>query len=372
MKITKVETILTGWRRMFVKVHTDEGIVGLGEGGNWGFREAMAGAVHRMEEPLLGQDPMRIEYLNRQLYSRFKFGGTAIAGAISAIDIALWDIKGKYYNMPICEMLGGRVRGKVRLWGVVRGRNIQQSVESALKLKGEGYTCIRLNPTNIQEANGSFAKRQAAMSEMIHAVRDAVGDEVDMGCELHRALQPHEALDLMGRIQDCHLLFVEDPIDYENYDAIRALAQKAPVPIGVGERSFCIQDVDMLLREGSISFLRPDVCIMGGITGCKKAAAIAESHYVQVIPHIATGSVNIAASLQLAASINNFEVMEMPPAPDPEWEMIQNEVKKPFVIENGYMLLPEGPGLGIELKDNVEELNPYHEWTWNLSYNEYK
>lgn len=372
MKIVKVESILTGWRRMFVKVYTDEGIVGVGEGGNWGFREAMAGAVRRMEEPLLGQDPLRIEYLTSELYSRFKFGGTTVCGAVSAIDIALWDIKGKYFNVPVYQMLGGAVRSKIRLWGGVRGKNIAQSVESARKLKEEGYTCIRLNPTNIEEAQGSYAKRQAKMSEMIHAVREAVGLEVDIGCEIHRSLQPHESVDLMKRIEDCHLLFFEDPINYENYNTLQAVCKKAEAPIGVGERSFCIQDVDMLLREDNVSFLRPDVCIMGGITGCKKAAAIAESHYVNVIPHIATGSINVAASLHLAASIPNFEVMEMCPAPDPEWEKIQQEIRTPFVIENGYMLLPEGPGLGVELREDILETAPYHEWKWSLDYNEYK
>lgn len=371
MKITKVEPILTGWRRMFVKVYTDEGIVGVGEGGNWGFRESMVGAIHRMEEPLLGQDPLRIEYLTSELYSRFKFGGTSVCGAISAIDIALWDIKGKYFNVPVYQMLGGAVRDRIRLWGVVRGKDIPSSVACAKQLQAEGYTCIRLNPTNIVEAQGTYARRLNAMSDMIHAVREAVGLDMDIGCEIHRSLQPHESVELMRRIADCDLLFFEDPINYENYNTLQAVCRKAKVPVGVGERSFCIQDVDMLLREDLVSFIRPDVCIMGGITGCKKAAAIAESHYVNVIPHIATGSINYAASLHLAAAIPNFEVMEMCPAPG-EWEKIQQEITKPFVIENGYMLLPEGPGLGMELRDDILETAPYHEWEWNLSKNEYK
>lgn len=371
MKITKVEPILTGWRRMFVKVYTDEGIVGVGEGGNWGFRESMVGAIHRMEEPLLGQDPLRIEYLTKELYSRFKFGGTSVCGAISAIDIALWDIKGKYFHVPIYQMLGGAVRDRIRLWGVVRGKNIAESVDCAKQLQAEGYTCIRLNPTNIAEAQGTYARRISAMSEMIHAVREVVGLDMDIGCEIHRSLQPHESVELMRRIADCGLLFFEDPINYENYNTLQSVCRKAAVPIGVGERSFCIQDVDMLLREDQVSFIRPDVCIMGGITGCKKAAAIAESHYVNVIPHIATGSINYAASLHLAAAIPNFEVMEMCPAPG-EWEKIQQEITKPFVIENGYMLLPEGPGLGVELRDDILETAPYYEWEWNLSRNEYK
>lgn len=247
MKITKVEPIMTGWRRMFVKVYTDEGIVGVGEGGNWGFRESMVGAIHRMEEPLIGQDPLRIEYLDSELYSRFKFGGTSIAAAISAIDIALWDIKGKYFNVPVYQMLGGAVRNKIRLWGVVFGKTIDESVECAKKLKEEGYTCIRLNPTNIKEASGTYAKRERAMSDMIHAVREAVGDDVDIGCEIHRSLQPHESVRLMQLVEDVNLLFFEDPINYENYQTIQSVARRAMAPIGVGERSFCIQDVDMLL-----------------------------------------------------------------------------------------------------------------------------
>lgn len=371
MKIVKVEPIMTGWRRLFVKVYTDNGLVGVGEGGNWGFREAMVGAIHRMQEPLLGQDPLRIEYLGSELYNRFKFGGTVIGGAISAIDIALWDIKGKYYNAPIYELLGGAVRKKIRLWGVVSGKTIQENIDCAKKLKEEGYTCIRLNPTNIQEAQGTYARRMKGMSDMIHAVRESVGLDVDLGCEIHRALNPHESITLMKMVEDCNLLFFEDPINYENYLALEGVARKTKTPISVGERSFCIQDVEMLLRNDHVSFIRPDVCIMGGITGCKKAAAIAESHYVNVIPHIATGCINIAASLQLSATLPNFEVMEMCPAPG-EWPKIQEEIKIPFQIENGYMVLPEGPGLGVELRDDIEETAPYHEWKWNLDQCEYK
>lgn len=371
MKIIKVESIMTGWRRLFVKVYTDNGLVGVGEGGNWGFREAMVGAVHRMEEPLLGQDPLRIEYLVSELYNRFKFGGTVIGGAISAIDIALWDIKGKYYHAPIYDLLGGAVRKKIRLWGVVAGKTIQENVDCAKKLQAEGYSCIRLNPTNIQEAQGTYARRMKAMSDMIHAVREAVGLDMDLGCEIHRSLNPHESVTLMKMVEDCNLLFFEDPINYENYLALEGVARKTKTPISVGERSFCIQDVEMLLRHDNISFIRPDVCIMGGITGCKKAAAIAESHYVNVIPHIATGSINIAASLHLSATLPNFEVMEMCPAPG-EWAKIQEEIKTPFVIEDGYMLLPEGPGLGVELRDDIEETAPYYEWKWDLNRCEYK
>ena len=371
MKIEKVEVLLTGWRRLFVRVYTDTGLVGVGEGGNWGFREAVAGAVHRMEEPLLGQDPLRIEYLDSELYKRFKFGGTVIGSAISAIDLALWDIKGKYYQAPVYDLLGGAVRDRIRLWGVVTGRTIDESVQCARSLAAEGYTCIRLNPTNVEEAQGTYARRMKGMSDMIHAVREAVGLDVDLGCEMHRALQPHESITLMKLIEDCNVLFFEDPLNYENYAALDGVARKTRVPVSVGERSFCIQDVDMLLRRDNISFIRPDVCVMGGITGCRKAAAIAESHYVNVIPHIATGSINVAGSLQLAASIPNFEVMEMCPAPG-EWPKIQQEIQTPFIIEKGHMLLPQGVGLGVELREDVEETAPYHEWEWNLEHCEYK
>lgn len=270
MKIIKIESILTGWRRLFVKIYTDNGFVGVGEGGNWGFREAMVGAVRRMTEPLIGQDPLRIEYLNAELYNRFKFGGTVIGGAISAIDIALWDIKGKYYNAPIYDLMGGKVRNKIRLWGVVHGKNIAETVSCAKRLQAEGYTCVRLNPTNIKEAQGTYARRIKAMSEMIHAVREAVGLDVDLGCEIHRALQPHESITLMKMVDDCNLLFFEDPINYENYAALDGVARKTKTPVSVGERSFCIQDIDMLLRNDNISFIRPDVCIMGGTNRLQK------------------------------------------------------------------------------------------------------
>lgn len=365
MKITKVESILTGSRRLFVKVHTDVGLTGVGESGNWGFREAVVGAVARMEKPLIGQDPLRIEYIGSELYKRFKFGGTVVGSAISAIDIALWDIKGKYYNAPIYQLLGGAVRKKIRLWGVVSGKTIEENVESAQKLKAEGYTCIRLNPTNIQEATGTYARQMKAMSDMIHAVREAVGIDVDLGCEIHRALQPHESITLLKMVEDCNLLFFEDAINYENYLSLKRVNRKTKTPLSAGERSFCIQDVDMLLHDDNVNFIRPDICVMGGITGCKKAAAIAESHYVNVIPHIATGSINLAGSLHLAAAIPNFEVMETCPIPS-EWDRIQKEIKVPFEIKNGYLLVPEGPGLGVELRDDVEQTAPYCDWPWDF------
>lgn len=200
MKIEKIESIMTGTRRLFVKVYTDNGIVGIGESGNWGLREAVVGAIERMTKPLIGQDPTRIEYINDELYKRFKFGGTVIGAAISAIDIALWDIKGKRYDAPIYELLGGAIRKKIRLWGVATGKNIEENIASAKKLKEEGYTCIRLNPTNIEEANGTYAQRMKAMSDMIHAVRDAIGLEVDLGCEIHRALKPYETITLLKMV----------------------------------------------------------------------------------------------------------------------------------------------------------------------------
>lgn len=327
----------------------------------------MVGAIERMTKPLIGQDPMRIEYINDELYKRFKFGGTVIGAAISAIDIALWDIKGKRYDAPIYELLGGAIRKKIRLWGVATGKNIEENIVSDKKLKEEGYTCIRLNPTNIEEANGTYAQRMKAMSDMIHAVRDAIGLEVDLGCEIHRALKPHETITLLKMVEDCNLLFYEDPINYENYNSLKYVMKKTKTPISAGERSFCIQDVDMFLHDESVQFIRPDICLMLGITGCKKAAAIAESHYVSVIPHIATGSVNLAGSLHLAATIPNFEVMETYPITS-EWELIQQEIKTPFEIEDGCLMVPEGPGLGIELRDDVRETSPYHDWEWNFDY----
>ncbi|WP_182188078.1 mandelate racemase/muconate lactonizing enzyme family protein [Pectinatus frisingensis] len=365
MEITKIDSILTGSRRLFVKVHTDTGITGIGESGNWGFREAVVGAINRMEKPLIGQDPLRIEYINDELYKRFKFGGTVIGGAISAIDIALWDIKGKYYNAPIYQLLGGAVRKKIRLWGVVDGRDISSSIKSAKELKAKGYTCIRLNPTNIEEAKGTYARRMNAMSEMIHAIRDAIGLDVDLGCEIHRALQPHESITLLKMVEDCNLLFFEDPINYENYFSLKTVTEKTKTPISAGERGFCIQDIQMLLQNESVSFIRPDICLMRGITGCKKAAAIAESHYVNVIPHTATGSINLAGNLHLAAAIPNFEVLETCPITS-EWDKIQKEIKTPFKIENGCIEVPEGPGLGIELRDDIEITAPYCDWEWDF------
>ena len=360
MKITKVEPLSVD-RFLFVKVHTDAGIIGLGESGTWGFLEASKAAMEKFGRYLVGEDPLRIEHHWQYMYRFAHFRGAAIMGALSAIDIALWDIAGKHFDVPAYQLMGGAVRDKARVYYHVLGDTREKLVEGVRAAREEGFTAVgHLTPFLDEDRSIPYFKTHVdKMEDAIDAVRqyrEATGDNVDICVEIHRQLTPAEAIVLAKGIEQYHPMFYEDPTLPDNLDAMAFIASKTSIPIATGERIHSIHEFQMLLQRNAVQYVRPDVCMAGGLTHSKKIAALAEAQYVGVIPHNPLGPVSTAACLQLAACIPNFAIQEYPLG---EREPPKSEiVKTPLQVENGFLIIPDGPGIGIELADDALERFP--------------
>ena len=365
MKITGIETIFVD-RYLFVQVHTDEGITGLGESGAWGYLEPSAAVVGKWKDYLLGQDPLRIEHHWQYLYRWTHFRGAAIMGALSAIDIALWDIAGKHFGVPCYQLLGGKCRDKARVYYHVFGRTKKELIAGCVEAKEMGFTAIgHLTPFLDEPREVPYFKTHAdKMRDAIETVghyREAVGNDVDLCIEIHRRLTPHEAIVLARGIEPFHPFFYEDPILPDNMDAMALVAEHIHIPIATGERLHTIYEFEMLLCRGAVQYVRPDVCMAGGLTHSKKIAALAEAHHVGVVPHNPLSPVSTAACLQLAACIPNFAMQEYPRGElePPKSEIIETTLR----VEDGFLIIPDAPGIGITLAEDAAERYPYRKRT---------
>jgi galactonate dehydratase len=361
MKITDVETVPVS-RYLFVKVHTNEGISGLGESGTWGFLEASEKAVETFKQYLVGQDPLRIEHHWQYLYRSSHFTGSAIMGALSAIDIALWDIAGKYFGVPSYQLLGGRTREKARVYYHVFGDTKEKLIEGCVAAKKRGFTAVGHLTPFLDEPRSlpyfkTYADKITDAIDTVRRYREAVGNDVDLCLEIHRRLNPAEAVALAQGIEPYHPYFYEDPILPDNFDAMELIARKINIPIATGERFFTMQQFETLLKRGAVQYIRPDVCLAGGLTNCKKIAALAEAHYAQVVPHNPLSPVSTAACIQLAACIPNFALQEYPQG---ESEPPKSEiVKGSLQLDRGFLMVPDRPGIGTELIENAPQRHPY-------------
>lgn len=360
MRITRVEPLSVD-RFLFVRVHTDAGIIGIGESGAWGFLEASKAAIEKFGRYLVGEDPLRIEHHWQYMYRFAHFRGAAVMGAVSAIDIALWDIAGKHFGVPAYQLLGGAVRDKARVYYHVLGDTREKLVQGVAAAREQGYTAVgHLTPFLDEDRSIPYFKTHVdKMEDAIEAVRqyrEAAGDDVDICIEIHRQLTPAEAIVLAKGIEQYHPMFYEDPTLPDNFDAMALIASKVSMPIATGERIHTIHEFQMLLSRNAVQYIRPDVCMAGGLTHTKKIAALAESQYVGVIPHNPLGPVSTAACLQLAACIPNFTIQEYPLG---EREPPKSEiVKTPLQVEDGFLLIPDRPGIGIELAEDALQRFP--------------
>lgn len=377
MKITQVE-ILPANRFLYVRVTTDEGISGIGESGAWGFLDASAEAMQTFKQYLIGKNPLHIEHHWQYLYRSFHFRGAAIMGAISAIDIALWDIAGQWFDAPIHTLLGGESRRKVRAYYHVSGETTEELIDECLKAKSQGYTAVgHLSPFLDEPRNKPYFMTYAQLineaTDRVAKLREAVGDEVDLCLELHRRMKPGEAIAFAQSVEPYRPFFLEDPIPADNFDAMGLVASKTTVPIATGERIHTIQEFQMLLSRKAMSYARTSVCLCGGISGARKIAAIAESHGVAIVPHNPLSPVSSAACLQLSVAVDNFAVMELPDhetvsaterytsdeAVDPSSFKQSDMVTWVPKAESGFIPAPRYPGLGIALVEDVCERFPY-------------
>ena len=356
MRIAEVETLLVGSREvganLIVRITTDSGIVGLGQSGAWGFPDATVPVIAQFREYLLGQDPFRIEHIGQVLYRMRPFRGSILSGAISAIDIALWDIKGRAFDVPVWELLGGRVRDRVRLHALVFGDDPGSIARLAGEANAQGFTAIKLDPLGPGYADQSIPALVAGAREMATAARDAVGPDVDLSFELHRKLTPLQAVPVVEALAEFHPLFVEDPVQIDSVIIQGELARKLAAPLANGERMNTIWEFRDLLAAGGPQFVRPDLGLAGGITGCRKIAAMAEAHHSALVSHNYLGPLLTSASIHLDVAIPNVVTQEY---------YLQDEASDPgnalfrttLVREGGYMLTPESPGLGVDVDETV-------------------
>ena len=361
MRIAAVRTVPVA-NYLFVEIETDTGLKGLGESGAWGYLEASAAAVETFARYLVGQDPLRIEHHWQVLYRNCHFRGAAIMGALSAVDIALWDIMGKHFGVPVHQLLGGRCRDKARVYYHVLGRTKQQLIDGCIDAKSRGFTAVgHLTPFLDEPRSEPYFKTHTDKihdaAETVRRYREAVGDEVDLCIEIHRRLDPHEAICLARAIEPYRPMFLEDPIRPDNFDAMAEVARKIAIPIATGERLHTIYEFQMLLTRGAVHYVRPDVCMVGGITHAKKIAALAEAHYASVVPHNPLSPVSTAACLQLAAAIPNFVIQEYPRGEHepPKSEIVSGAPR----CENGFLIIPDAPGIGVELVEGAAERHPF-------------
>jgi len=353
MKITRITPILAdGGHRIivFVKVETDQpGLIGWGEATVEGKPRAVAGCVNDMEPMILGQDPRRVEHCWQILYrSGFWRMGVIGLSALSGIDQALWDIKGKDLGVPVYELLGGRVRDKVRVYTHFGGDTPQALADSALSKKAKRWTAIKTVPVPITNSlDGPTKLKQAEAG--LRAVREAVGDEVDILLDLHGRLTPQMAIQYGKRFEPYQPFCLEEPVQAENPKAMAVVVRALVTPIATGERLFLRWGFREILECGAASLLQPDPCHCGGISETRRIAAMAETYYAGLAPHNPYGPLATAVSVHIDFATPNFVIQEMiDPDTAPEAQAL---VSEPLPVVDGYILPPTRPGLGLEVNE---------------------
>ncbi len=363
MKITNIECypVWGGGRNfLFVVVDTDEGISGVGEAGITGRELAVMGAIEHFKALLIGQDPGRIEHIWQFLFRGGFFPAQRIlTSAIAAIDIALWDIKGQALGVPIYELLGGKVRDKVVCYPHNRGHALEITplVESCLETKEQGWKFVRWG---LPQNGNVLEPRQAVLMaiKQFHAVREAVGDDIELTFDVHTRLDLPDVIWLCREIESTRPFFIEDPLRCENPNSFKTLRPRVHVPIAAGEQFSSKWEFRELIEEEWIDYARIDLCIAGGITEARKIAGWCETHYIKLAVHNPLGPVSSAACLQLNMATSNFGVQEQPRKPG---ETLPDVVPVQPTWEDGY-LIPTGlPGLGIEFDREAAKKRPFQQ-----------
>ena len=365
MKIAGIDTYLVyvGSRDLcFVKVRTDEGLCGVGEAYSAGPDEATANVIHYFEEWLLGMDPLDREGIWQKLYLGSRFpGGSVVYSALSGIDHALWDIAGRALNTPVYQLLGGKCRQRIRVYQDPGGDTPEQTAENALRLRERyGFTAFKTNPLpwHMHEMPWPRVLREAEIK--VATLRSALGDDIEIGLDPHaRILEPIKAIELCQVVAPYRPMFVEEPVRPENVEAMAEVRARSSVPIATGEMLYTKWEFRDLLKVRGADIIQPDICVCGGITEMKKIAALAEAEYVTMAPHNPMGPVATAVNAQFAATAPNFLILEYHvDTESPRKDLVQ----EPYEIVQGYLQLPDKPGLGIELNEEYYRQHPYKPW----------
>jgi galactonate dehydratase len=372
IKITKLEIIpVNTLRTIFVKMHTDAGIIGIGEGTVEGRITTTMAAIKELEGYLIGKDPRRPAFHWQAIYRHaFYRGDIILTSALSAVDIAMWDIKGKALGIPIYELLGGPTRDRVRVYGQAG------TPKEALEVINQGYTSLKVGVTSSRGRLSRLVENPdfvQGIVENVSAIRNVIGSKVDMGIELHGDHSPQTSMQIIKALEPFQPWFYEEPIQFQNLPLMAEMAKKTTIPFATGERMVTKWQFRDLLSLGAASLLQPDVTHCGGITELKAISVLAEAYYASMLPHAKEGIVGAVASLHVASSIPNLLAHELPnlqAAPDDgvkRSSLGKSYIKKPLVMDkDGHITLVgniDGPGLGIELDDDlVENERGVKEW----------
>ena len=351
MKITAVNLFLTDDNRpsVYVEIETDDGIRGYGESSIGFAPQGPYGQLLDLKPYLIGEDPERIEYLwqmaHRVLFYR---GGPDTGAALAGIDMALWDIKGKKYGVPVYQLLGGRARDRVLVYGHVGGMNAKELVEHAKERVGRGVRFLRFRGFHDHDAN-AFHDHQTAVeqsTEYMAALREALGDATEIILECHGRFDPRWAIELAHRVRKYRPFLLEDPIRHENPSVLAEIRAKTDIPIATGERYHDKWAFTEIINDRHVDYVRPDIAHCGGITEMRKIAAMAEVQYIKVIPHNNSGPLGTAATLHAALAIPNIELVE---APFVNAATHRYQVTSPYPhFEDGFADVPDRPGLGVD------------------------
>jgi len=370
MKITAIRSfpVWVGTRnQLVVKVETDEGIYGWGESGLSGREKAVVGAVEHYAEFLVGRDPMNIGALWQEMYrSQYFEGGRVLTAAISAIDIALYDVKGKALGVPVYELLGGKQRDRVPTFATTRAPPGEEMVEQARALVEAGWNCMRLSPAGHQNQDVYEPREHiAASAKWCTKTREALGEDVVLGIDYHHRLTVAEAASFCNKMPKGTLDFVEEPIRDESPEAYEALRRMTDIPFAIGEEFASKWQFAPYLERGITQFSRLDICNVGGFTEAMKVAGWSEVHYVDLMPHNPLGPVCTAASVHFSAAVPNFSWLECRATPTELYYLkFDDEELFPGLlkIENAHYTVPDKPGLGIEVNEEKLTREAFRFW----------
>ena len=369
MKITDLRVFQTqgghaNWT--FVKLYTDSGLTGVGEASLERNDEVVVKALETFRDFLVGQDPFQIEYIWNALYKQtFKYGQLIILTALSGIEQALWDIKGKALGVPVYELLGGKLRDKLRAYAnawafqkeVTRmtAEDTPDSIaQNALKMVEKGFTAMKWDP--FREGGQVIPRSEEEFAlACVKAVREAVGPSVDILIECHGRFNMHSAIRIAHKLEPYDPFFYEEPIPPDNIDALAALQRSINLPIATGERLYTRWEFRPLFEKHAAHIIQPDICNVGGIWELRKIAAMAEAYYVSVQPHNSNGPMQTIASMHLDASIPNFVFQEFF---YPYLDMYNEVLTEPIIYKDGYLEVPTRPGLGTDIREDVIRKRP--------------
>lgn len=362
VKITELKTFVVNvgsvnW--VLVKIFTNQGVVGLGEGSVTSKESTIESAIKEHERLLVGKDPTKIEFLWQAMYRWPRWrGGPVLNSAISAVEIALWDILGKLLDEPIYQLLGGAARDKIRLYVHGGGGTPEQAAEAIYKAKEKGYTAIKTAP---MPAVGETIARPWNLKKsvtIIEAMRKAAGDDFDIMIDAHGLLNPVMVLEYANAVEPFRPMFLEEPIQPEDLDMLEWLGKHTKIPLATGERLFTKFGFKDLITRHLVNYIQPDVVHAGGISECKKIAAMAEANFIDVALHNPQSLVSTLASLHIDACTPNCVIQETTGGNLSGWILdMFNGVD--ISITNGYAALPDKPGLGCELNEQIAAAHPY-------------